>query len=200
MALETNHIPGIPHNGGWMTFFAESNATTPDSGWKLVDPVRHFVSRVRMTACPSIRFYGGWYYVVTTTSGGACPRAGWDNTTEALCVVVFRSQTLQSGTWILGNGGRPVVFPGADDRRVAPQWSPTSAELAAIFGHAPQAKGNINDSDFDFCDTADGVLGVFAGIANQESNPYFNIAAIARNTTEAKWLASYFPRDSSTER
>ena len=77
------------------------------------------------------------------------------------------------------------MFPGTDDRRVAPQWHPTPAERAAIFGHAPQAEGNINDSDFDFCDTPDGVLAVFAGIANQQSNPYFNIAAIARNTTEA---------------
>lgn len=47
-------------------------------------------------------------------------------------------------------------------------------------------------SDFDFCDTDDGVLGIFAGIANQASNPYFNIAAIARNMTSEEWLASYF--------
>ena len=52
-----------------------------------------------------------------------------------------------------------------------PQWKPTAAELAAIHGHAPQVLGDINNSDFDFCDTEDGVLGVFAGIANQQSNP-----------------------------
>eukprot|EP01044_Picomonas_judraskeda_P037702 COSAG03_NODE_17242_length_380_cov_1.074733_1_plen_28_part_01 len=28
------------------------------------------------------------------------------------------------------------MFPGEDDRRVAPQWKPTAAERAAIFGHA----------------------------------------------------------------
>ena len=40
-----------------------------------------------------------------------------------------------------------------------------------MLGHAPQVLGDINNSDFDFCDTEDGVLGVFAGIANQQSNP-----------------------------
>lgn len=56
-----------------------------------------------------------------------------------------------------------------------------------------QDRGDINDSDFDFCDTAHGdVLGIFAGIANQASNPYFNIAASVQNMTSAQWLASYF--------
>ena len=64
---------------------------------------------------------------------------------------------------------------------------------AAIFGHAPQAEGDINNSDFDFCDTPEGVLGIYAGNGNQVSNPYFNAAAIARNTTSAAWLASFFP-------
>jgi hypothetical protein len=98
-----------------------------------------------MTACPSVRFYAGWYYVATTTSGPTCPPAGWANTSAALCVVVLRSRTLRAGSWVLGNGGRPIVYPGPDDRRVAPQWRPTAAERAAIFGHAPQAAGNIND-------------------------------------------------------
>lgn len=64
--------------------------------------------------------------------------------------------------------------------------------LSTATGQA-QAEGDINNSDFDFCDTSEGVLGIFAGIANQQNNPYFNIAAIARNMTESEWLASYFP-------
>ncbi len=189
MIIETNG-GGFPHSS-WGSFFAETNASTPDRGWQVVSPATHFVSGSLMTACPAVRFYSGWYYVATTSSG-MCPPAGWDNTSSALCVVVFRSRSLKSSDWILGNGGRPIVFPGEDDRRVAPQWKPTVAEQAAIFGHAPQAHGDINDSDFDFCDTTEGVLGIFAGIANQASNPYFNIAAIARNMTSAQWLASYF--------
>ena len=194
MVIETNSIFGTPA-AGWAAFFAETNASTPDRGWQLLDPpLGHLVdsSRTMMTACPSVRFFGGWYYVATTTQGPACPAAGWVGTRSALCVVVLRSRTLRSGDWVLGNGGRPIVFPGPDDRRVAPQWAATGAERAAIFGHAPQQDGDINNSDFDFCDTADGVLGIFAGIANQASNPYFNIAALAPNTTSAAWLASYF--------
>ena len=176
---------------GWRAFFAVTNASTPDRGWELVAPKENHVSSTVMTACPSIRFFDGYYYVATT-SQGMCPPAGWANTSSALCVILFRSKTLKSGDFVMGNGGRPIVFPGDDDRRIAPQWKPSVAERAAIFGHAPQASGDINDSDFDFCDTADGVLGIFAGIANQANNPYFNIAAIARNLTSAEWLASYF--------
>ena len=190
MIIETNGA-GFPHPS-WGSFFAETNASTPDRGWQLVAPATHYVSGSLMTACPAVRFFDGFYYVATTSTG-MCPPAGWDNTTSALCVVVFRSRSLKSGEWVLGNGGRSIVFPGEDDRRVAPQWwKATAAERAAIHGHAPQAHGDINDSDFDFCDTTEGVLGIFAGIANQASNPYFNIAAIARNQTSAQWLASYF--------
>eukprot|EP01049_Picozoa_sp_SAG25_P004463 SAG25_NODE_282_length_10426_cov_27.226784_2_plen_671_part_00 len=190
MVIETNG-DAFPHSS-WGAFFAATNLRTPDHGWKLVAPQTHFVSSTLMTACPAIRFYDGYYYVAATSTG-MCPRAGWENTTNALCVVVFRYRTLRGGEWVLGNGGRPIVFPGDDDRRIAPQWTPTKAERAAILGHAPQDRGDINDSDFDFCDTAHGdVLGIFAGIANQASNPYFNIAASVQNMTSAQWLASYF--------
>ena len=71
------------------------------------------------------------------------------------------------------------------------QWSPTAAEREAILD-TPQVDGNINDSDFDFCDTPEGVLGVYSGISNQQSNPYFGEATLLANTTSAKWLASLF--------
>jgi hypothetical protein len=51
---------------------------------------------------------------------------------------------------------------------------------------------DINDSDFDFCDSAEGVVGIFAGIANQQANPYFNVAAIAKGVTSQQWLEGYF--------
>ena len=43
MAIETNQIFGLP-SPGWATFFAETDAATPDRGWRLVDPLAHFVS------------------------------------------------------------------------------------------------------------------------------------------------------------
>ena len=51
---------------------------------------------------------------------------------------------------------------------------------------------DINDSDFDFCDSAEGVVGIFAGIANQQGNPYFNIAGLAKGVTSKQWLEGYF--------
>ena len=90
-------IPGLPVHS-WVTFFAETNATTPDSGWSLIDPLHNYVSLAQMTACPSVRWYNGWYYVATTTQGSTCPPAGWANESNALCVILFRSKTLKSGT------------------------------------------------------------------------------------------------------
>ena len=99
---------------------------------------------------------------------------------------------------MLGNGGKPILSPADDDRRVIAQFSPTAAEHAAIFNanvSAPQEDGNINNSDFDFCDTSEGVLGVYAGISNQKSNPYFGEATLVANATSAEWLQSLFVRD-----
>jgi hypothetical protein len=191
MSIEVNHVAG-KQTDSWVTIFAETLSATPNVGWKLVDPLTHSVDRSRMTACPAVRYFDGWYYVATTTRGTICPSAGWSNSSNALCVILYRSKTLKEGGWTMGNMGKPIIFPGADDRKIAKNWNATDAERAAIFGHAPQALGDINNSDFDFCDTKDGVFGLFAGIANQQSNPYFNIAALAKGTTSAKWLAGYF--------
>eukprot|EP01051_Picozoa_sp_SAG22_P008639 SAG22_NODE_670_length_7987_cov_2.733519_1_plen_1844_part_00 len=197
MAIETNDLHG--KGTSWLTIFAETNASTADRGWRLIDPLAHHVTLERMTACPAVRWFAGWYYVVTTTEtaqGAICPQAGHDNYKgPTLCVIVYRSKTLRSADWVLGNGEKPILSPGEDDRRVVAQWSPTAAEHEAIFDSnvsAPQVDGNINDSDFDFCDTPEGVLGVYAGISNQQSNPYFGEATLLANTTSANWLASLF--------
>ena len=51
-----------------------------------------------------------------------------------------------------------------------------------------------NDDDaapsFDFYDTEDGVLEVYAGISNQQSNPYYGKATLVANTASAQWPAS----------
>ena len=86
------------------------------------------------------------------------------------------------------------------DRKVMAQFMPTAAQSAAIHGHAPQVEGNINDSDFDFCDAPDlgGVFGLWAGIANQQSNPYFNIGGVAKvqpsggKSASQIWLEGFF--------
>jgi hypothetical protein len=196
MSIETNVLAGTATKS-WAVFFAET-ATDPDQGWALVDPTANTVDLSRMTACPAVRFYSGWYYVATTTRGPLCPAAGWANATNALCVIVYRSKTLKTGSWVMGNGGQAIVAPGdsgpRNDRKVMAPWTPTAAELDAIHGHAPQVEGNINDSDFDFCDAPDkgGVFAIWAGIANQRGNPYFNIGGIARNVTSQQWLEGYF--------
>lgn len=55
-------------------------------------------------------------------------------------------------------------------------------------------QGNINDSDLDFCDAPDkgGVFVLWAGIANQRGNPYFNIGGIVAGTTSQEWLEGCF--------
>ena len=156
MSIETNILAGKPTKS-WTVYFAETSGS-PDGGWKLIEPTANTVDTSRMTACPAVRYYTGWYYVATTTEGSLCPAAGWAGTprTAPLCVIVYRSKTLKSGSWVVGNGGQAIVAPGdsgpRNDRKVMAPWKPTAAELDAIHGHAPSLLGNINDSDFDFCD------------------------------------------------
>lgn len=197
MAVETN--AGPHRHPGFMSIFATTNATLPDRGWALVDPEEHSFTKERYSACPAVRWFGGFYYVATTIMGPPCPPSGTHgNYSGTLCVVLARSKTLREEDWVLGNGGRPILYPSELDRRVLPRWNATAEERAGI-ENGPLILGDINNSDFDFCDTEDGVLGILAGIANQQSNPYFNIATIAKGQNSAEWLASYFPEALSEE-
>ena len=74
------------------------------------------------------------------------------------------------------------------------QFNATANEKAAIHGRAPQVLGNINDSDFDLCDAPDmgGVFAVWGGIANQQSNPYFQIGGLAKGLTVQQYFEQYF--------
>eukprot|EP01051_Picozoa_sp_SAG22_P001993 SAG22_NODE_84_length_21617_cov_48.600102_16_plen_187_part_00 len=184
--------------------FADTRRDTPDK-FALVDPPNNNVDLARMTACPAVRWFAGWYYVATTTEGAPCLPAGWEpNAKSTLCVLLFRSKTLAKGSWVLGNSGKPIVQPADsgpnNDRKVMAPFEPTAAQEAAIHGHAPQHDGNINNSDFDFCDAPElgGVFGLWAGIANQQSNPYFNIGGVAKvqpaggKSASQVWLESFF--------
>ena len=94
--------------------------------------------------------------------------------------------------------GQPIVQPGDsganNDRKIMPQFNATSNEKKAIYGRAPQELGNINDSDFDLCDAPDmgGVFGLWSGIANQQSNPYFSIGGVAKGVTVQQYFEQYF--------
>lgn len=124
LALETRAIAGKP-TPSFVTMFAETSASTPDEAWTLVDPTSHAVSpTTRMAACPFVRYVQPYYYVATTTQDGSiCPAAGWSNSSEGvLCVVVYRSASLREGDWTMGNGGRPILAPDADDRKLYRRW------------------------------------------------------------------------------
>ena len=38
MSIETNRVAGNS-TGSWVVYFAQTAASTPDDGWKLVDPL-----------------------------------------------------------------------------------------------------------------------------------------------------------------
>ena len=83
----------------------------------------------------------------------------------------------------------------------------TAAGLWSSRGHAPQVEGNINNSDMDFCDAPElgGVFGLWAGIANQQSNPYFSIGGVAKvrpaagKTASQVWLEGFFAQQQQEE-
>lgn len=194
MAIEVNSIPGtqLP---GFASVFAATDSSTPDRGWMLLDTATHSFGKKAYAACPTIRFYDGFYYIATTITGPPCPPSGTHgNFTGSFCVIVARSRSLNDEDWTWGNRGQTILAPDDLDRQVLPQWHPTQEQLDGI-RNGPLTLGNINDSDFDFCDTDEGVLGVFAGIANQQSNPYFSIATIVPGQTTSEWLSSMFPAE-----
>ena len=197
MSIEVNLLAG-KRTSSWAVIFAGTTAATPDAGWALVDPPNHNVDLSRMTACPAVRWFAGWYYVATTTDGAPCKPGGWTGKSASLCVLLYRSKTLAKGSWVMGNNGQPIVQPGDsganNDRKIMPQFNATPNEKKAIYGHAPQVLGNINDSDFDLCDAPDmgGVFGLWGGIANQQSNPYFSIGGVAKGVTVQQYFEQYF--------
>ena len=57
------------------TVIAVKDATNDDlsTGWRLLDPEKSIYRTDRYSACPTLRYFGGWWYVVTLFEGVANP-------------------------------------------------------------------------------------------------------------------------------
>ena len=75
MAIEwgaPGNIVGVPYTA----VFAVKDATDDDlsTGWRLLDPEKSVYRKDRYSACPTLRFFGGWWYVVTLFEDVANPK------------------------------------------------------------------------------------------------------------------------------
>ena len=64
-------LVGVPYTA----VFAAKPATDDDlsTGWRLLDPTKSIYRKDRYSACPTLRYFGGWWYVVVLFEGVANP-------------------------------------------------------------------------------------------------------------------------------
>ena len=89
---------------GFTTVIAVKDATDDDlsRGWRLLDPTKSIYRLDRYSACPTLRFFGGWWYVVTLFEGVTNPKGKMCNsksTKWASCLAEHVVRTRDFLTW-----------------------------------------------------------------------------------------------------
>jgi hypothetical protein len=178
-----------------------------ESGWQILDPQSHIYRKDRYSACPTMRWYNGFFYLVTLYEDVPNPRGGhcassstkWD---ACLAEHVVRSKDLQHWEESPYGGGLIMGLPdgnwtGGPDHQIIPgslldeMGSPSQKMMAR------NQSDDINRSDMDMVTLPDGRTYVIWGTGNQgvatpPNQPMGFSGAGIVNATEQKWLESYF--------
>lgn len=110
-------------------------ATSKDLfNWELLPMDKYIYSPERYTACPSIRYYDGYYYMVNLES---MPFHRW-------FPYIVRTKDLEE--WEIGDIN-PIMTPDDDDKRILYPDRLTEQEKEFI-----ENAFDCNNSDIDFCD------------------------------------------------
>ena len=155
---------GIP----FTVFFATSSDLM---NWKLLPTDKHIFLRERYTACPSIRYYNGWYYIVYLER---LPLNRWTP-------YIVRSRDLI--TFEVGQKNPFMIFDD-DDKRPACDGLFDALALEKMHNAV-----NCNNSDVDFCDF-DGRTVILYSWGNQMGTEYLALAEYQGSLQEL--LESYF--------
>lgn len=102
--------------------------------WEILPIERYIYSKERYTACPSIRYYDGYYYMVNLESA---PFHRW---------IPYIVRTTDLETWEIGEIN-PFMTPDDDDKKLLYPERLTEQEKEYI-----ENAFNCNTSDIDFCD------------------------------------------------
>jgi hypothetical protein len=147
-------------------------ATSPDlKNWTLLSTDEHIFLRERYTACPSVRYYDGWYYIVYLER---LPFNRWTP-------YIVRSRDL--ATFEAGLKNPFMMFDDADKCPLGEERF-DAASLAKM-----QNAVNCNNSDVDFCDF-EGSTVILYSWGNQMGTEYLARAEYDGSLQEL--LESYF--------
>ena len=177
MAAEQQPLPGAPAGSSWTTYFYTNSNADGDltHGWAALAPHPAHVLGGSGThgACPSVRYFDGWWYVV---SGG-------------LSVYLDRSRNLSQPWQPCANAGGVTLQanPAVDAAATVRWYSPTPAEAALLGDPVPW---DTDASDVDFADMPDGTTAFSFLFGNQNNHIFSGLGTF--NGSSAQWLAAQF--------
>ncbi len=148
--------------------FAESEDLT---SWKMLDLMDYSYSRDYYSACPCIRYYGGYFYMVYLES---VHHGRW-------FPYIVRTQDLK--TWEVGVTN-PVMFPTDDDKIFYDESRFNDFEKEYILNAV-----NCNNSDFDLCEYK-GKTYIIYSWGNQLGKEFLAMAEY--DGSEEEFLTSFF--------
>jgi alpha-L-fucosidase len=166
MAIEIGEPPEVAGER-FTIYFARSEDLL---SWELA-PTECVYSKEKYTACPTLRFYDGWYYMVYLEHH----RPKW-----YFAPHIVRSRDLVH--WQQSRVG-PLMEPSAEDKQIAnPNLTPEERERIA-------KAVDCNNSDLDFCEF-DGRTLIYYTWGNQRGTEF--LAEAVYEGSEEALLKAYF--------
>jgi hypothetical protein len=178
-------------------------------GWELLDPTRFMYKRDRLAACPTIRFFGGYFYAIVAFEGVEHPAGAHCNSNSTQffrgCVTQHIARSIDLEHWEESPSSVPFLgFPdgrdlsGSDHKLMAGgllEENGTTHEKDWVRTQTD----DVNRSDMDMVTLPNGQTYFVYWTGNQgRATPPNNVhmsfqAAGIVNGTEQEWLESYFP-------
>ena len=161
----TNPAVGRPFTGVF------AHADRPDGHWQMLPMVEYAYDPSRYTACPTIRYYDGWYYIINLE---AAPLHRY---------ISYIVRTRDFKNYVLGDINPVMMFDDGDKRIEHPE-SFTAEEIAVI-----ENAVNCNNSDIDLCEY-NGKTVILYSWGNQLGQEY--LAWAEYDGGEQEFLESFF--------
>jgi hypothetical protein len=181
------------------------------SGWTVLDPHTHIYRKDRYSACPTLRWYEGFFYVITLYEGVANPKGPHCNSQSkpwgaCLAEHIVRSRDLQHWEESPVGGNETIIMglPDGDDLS-GPDHKIIPGSLLDVHGieaekaYCHNETDDINRSDMDMVTLPNGHTYVVWGSGNQgvptpaagDPPEGMSVAGIVEGT-EQQWVESYF--------
>jgi hypothetical protein len=191
-------IVGVPFTSA----IAVKDATDDDlsTGWRLLDPTKSIYRTDRYSACPTLRFFGGWWYVITLYEGVPNPKGKMCNSKSTIwktCLAEHVVRTQDFLSWheatqsteggAAGNTSTIMGLPDGDDLRgpdhqITPGSRLDQANSSAFNSAKARCKNqtdDINRSDMDMVTLPTGMLGP------HQTKPHTYVVWLSGNQGEA---------------